>query len=368
HAPSFKAKVALEAYKEEKTSSELAGLYQVHPGLIRNWKTLLVKGAPGLFNGKGHSDKDQEKLIEELYRQIGQLKVELDWLKKKSLDLPHEEKVMLIYRNHEMISLTRQAELLGISRSSLYYEPVIDPYDDLLMRLIDEIYTKMPFYGSRRIAEALTRMGHAVGRKRTQRLMRTMGIEAIYPKPNLSKPHPEHVIYPYLLRDALIDRPDHVWSSDITYIRLAQGFVYLAAVMDWHSRYVLSWELSTTMEADFCIRALERALALGKPDIFNTDQGSQFTSRDFTNILLNEAILISMDGKGRAMDNIFIERLWRSLKYDEVYIHDYHTVRDARRGIGNYFSLYNNERLHQSLNYMTPAEVYFGKRQQSLWK
>jgi putative transposase len=268
---------------------------------------------------------------------------------------------MLINRNHDRIPLTRQAELLGISRSSLYYEPVVDPYDDLLMRVIDEIYTRMPFYGSRKMAKTLVRMGYEIGRKRVQRLMRTMGIEAIYPKPDLSKPHPGHVIYPYLLRNTVIDRCDHVWSSDITYIRLSKGFACLTAVMDWHSRYVLSRELSTSMEVDFCIRALERALTIGKPQIFNTDQGAQFTSKDFTGILLNEAILISMDGKGRAIDNIFIERLWRSLKYDDVYIHDYQTVQDARHGIGNYFYLYNNERLHQSLGYMTPAEVYFGK-------
>lgn len=181
---------------------------------------------------------------------------------------------MLIDRNHETLSLSRQTELLGISRSSLYYEPVIDLYDDLLMRIIDEIYTKMPFYGSRRIAKALVRMGHAVGRKRVQGLMKTMGIEAIYPKPNLSMSHPKHVIYPYLLRNMVIDRRDHVWSSDITYIRLSKGFAYLTAVMDWYSRYVLSWELSTNMEVDFCIRALEKALSMGKPEIFNTDQGS----------------------------------------------------------------------------------------------
>ena len=268
---------------------------------------------------------------------------------------------MLVDWNHETLSLTRQVELLGISRSSLYYEPVVDPYDDLLMRLIDEQYTRMPFYGSRKIAEALQRMGHNVGRKRVQRLMRTMGIEAIYPRPNLSKPHPEHTIYPYLLRNAVINRTDQVWSSDITYIRLSKGFVYLVAIMDWYSRYVLSWELSTTLEADFCISALEQALAIGRPEIFNTDQGSQFTSSDFTKLLIDEAILVSMNGKGRAMDNIFTERLWRSLKYEEVYIKGYQTVRDTKHGIGTYFHLYNHERLHQSLNYLTPAEVYFGK-------
>lgn len=264
---------------------------------------------------------------------------------------------MLIDRNCD-ISVTRQAELLGISRSGLYYEPVIDPYDNLLEKLIDEIYTELPFYGSRKITEALQRMGHTVGRRRVRRLMASMGIEAIYPKPNLSKPHPEHVIYPYLLRGVSIDRIDQTWSADITYIRLSKGFAYLVAIMDWYSRYVLSWELSTTLEADFCIRALEKALSLGRPEIFNTDQGSQFTSRDFTDLLMNEAILISMDGRGRCMDNIFTERLWRSLKYENVYPNDYQTVREARTGIGTYFHLYNTVRLHQSLGYMTPYEAY----------
>jgi len=269
------------------------------------------------------------------------------------------ERKMLIDRNCD-ISLTRQAELLGISRSGLYYEPVIDDYDERLKILIDEIYTELPFYGSRKIAETLQRMGHDVGRRRVRRLMGTMGIEAIYPKPNLSKPHPEHVIYPYLLRGVSIDRINQTWSADITYIRLSKGFAYLVAVMDWHSRYVLSWELSTSLEADFCIQALEKALSIGRPEIFNTDQGSQFTSRDFTKLLLDEAILISMDGRGRCMDNIFTERLWRSLKYENVYPNDYQTVPEARTGIGTYFNLYNTVRLHQSLGYMTPYEMYYG--------
>ncbi len=269
---------------------------------------------------------------------------------------------MLIDRDCN-ITLTRQCELLGMSRSTLYYEPVINPYDDILMRLIDKIYTKKPYYGSRKIARDLRKLGHHVGRKKVQTLMRTMGIEAIYPKQNLSKSNPDHIIYPYLLRNVDVDRPDFVWCSDITYIHLSKGFVYLTAVMDWYSRYVISWELSTSLEVDFCIRALEKALSTGRPDIFNTDQGSQYTSYDFTNILKNNAILISMDGRGRAMDNIFIERLWRSLKYEEVYINDYQTVQDARIGIGNYLNIYNNERLHQSLDYMTPAEVYFGTKE-----
>jgi putative transposase len=266
---------------------------------------------------------------------------------------------MLIDWNHATLSVTRQADLIGISRSGLYYEPLIDSYDETLMRLIDELSTKMPFYGSRKIAQALQRMGHAVGRKRIQRLMRAMGIEAIYPKPDCSKPHPEHRIYPYLLRNADIKEPDAVWAAD----SLLKGFVYLVAIMDWYSRYVLSWELATSLEADFCIKALQKAFIIGKPEIFNTDQGSQFTSNEFTRLLLNEAIAISMDSRGRTFDNIFIERLWRSLKYENIYINDYQTVRDARQGIDYYFTLYNTERLHEALEYSTPAEIYYyGRR------
>jgi len=269
-----------------------------------------------------------------------------------------KERRIMIDKN-DNISLTIQAELLGMSRSGLYYKPVIDSYDDFLIKLIDEIYTALPFYGSRKIVETLQKMGHDAGRKRVRRLITSMGIEAIYPKTNLSKPHPEHLIYPYLLRNVPIDRIDQAWGSDITYIRLAKGFAYLVAIMDWYSRYVISWELSTSLEADFCVRTLERALYFGKPEIFNTDQGSQFTSKDFTDILLNESINISMDGRGRCMDNIFTERLWRSLKYENVYPNDYQTVKEARTGIGEYFKLYNNIRLHQSLGYMTPYEVYY---------
>lgn len=280
---------------------------------------------------------------------------------KKNLELTHREKKLLIDRTNGLITITKQTELLGISRSSIYYEPVIDPYDFELMCLIDEQYTKAPFYGSRRMTAILKRNGHEVGRKRIQRLMRQMGIEAIYPKPNLSRPHPDHKIYPYLLKDLDITRNNQVWGTDITFIRLAKGWLYLVAIMDWFSRYVLSWGLSTNLEADFCVQALERALCIAIPDIFNSDQGSQFTSLDFISRLRHNNIQISMDGQGRAMDNIFTERLWRSLKYEEVYLKDYKIVKEARQGIDSYFNLYNYERPHQSLSYLVPAEVYFGK-------
>lgn len=228
------------------------------------------------------------------------------------------------------------------------------------MRLIDEKYMDYPFYGSRRIAESLGRdLGVPVNRKRIQRLMQVMGIVAIYPKPNLSKSDQSHKVFPYLLRGLHVDRPNYVWSCDITYVPLAHGFGYLVAVIDWYSRYVLSWRLSNTLTVDFCIEALEDALALGKPLIFNTDQGSQFTSHDFTQVLLTRGIKVSMDGKGRALDNVFIERLWRSVKYEDIYVRGYEQLPDALAGLGRYFSFYNTERPHQGLGYATPSEVHY---------
>jgi putative transposase len=228
----------------------------------------------------------------------------------------------------------------------------------LLMRLLDEQYTRAPFYGSRRMTAWLETQGHQVNRKRISRLMQVMGIEAVYPKPKLSQPGEGHKIYPYLLRGVTVERVNQVWSTDITYIRMAQGFVYLVAVIDWFSRFVLSWSLSLTMEIDFCLEALKSALRRGQPEIFNSDQGSQFTSEKFTGILEKRDVDISMDGRGRCMDNIFVERLWRSLKYEEVYLRDYRLVPEARAGIDRYFQFYNYERLHQSLGYRTPADLY----------
>jgi putative transposase len=265
----------------------------------------------------------------------------------------------LVERGHREISVRRQCELLGIHRSGLYYEAVGESEGNLLlMRLLDEQYTRTPFYGSRKMTEWLRTQGHEVNRKRVSRLMELLGIQAVYPKPKLSQPGEGHRIYPYLLRGARVERANQVWSTDITYIRMAQGFVYLVAVMDWFSRYVLSWSLSLTMEVEFCVEALKRALRRGRPDIFNSDQGSQFTSEKFTRELTGRQIAISMDGRGRCLDNIFIERLWRSLKYEEVYLKDYASVPEARASIARYFQFYNHERLHQSLDYRTPAEVY----------
>jgi putative transposase len=249
---------------------------------------------------------------------------------------------------------------LGINRSTWYYKPAGESALNLeLMRLIDEQYLKTPEYGARQMTRHLRRLGHGVNRKRIQKLMRKMGLVAIYQKPNLSKPHPEHTIYPYLLRGVTIGRPNHVWCSDITYIPMKKGFLYLVAVMDWYSRKVLSWRLSNTMDAEFCVAAVQEALArYGKPEIFNTDQGSQFTSHEFTDVLIAAGVKISMDGKGRWVDNVMIERLWRSLKYNCVYLHAWEKGSEARRGIGEWISRYNEERPHSSLDDRTPHEAY----------
>jgi putative transposase len=280
---------------------------------------------------------------------------------KKSLGYSVREKRTWIEPGHPGIAIYRQCELLGLSRSGYYYEPQgQSALNEHLMNLIDEQYTKMPFYGVEKMTEWLRRQGFAVNPKRIRRLMRLMGLEAVYPKPWLSRSTQGHKKYPYLLRDLGIQRADQVWCADITYIRMLHGFLYLVAVMDWYSRYVLAWELSNTLDKQFCLDALERALALSQPEIFNSDQGSQFTSTEFTGRLEAARVRISMDGRGRVFDNIFIERLWRTVKYEEVYLKSYESVREARNGLARYFQLYNTERLHEALGYRTPQEVYCG--------
>jgi len=257
------------------------------------------------------------------------------------------------------LSIRRQCELVGVPRSTVYYEPVAVSAADLeLMRQLDEQYTRTPFYGSRRMTAWLHTQGHVVNRKRVTRLLALLGLEAIEACRGMSKPAPGHRIYPYLLRGVAIERVDQVWSTDITYIRLRRGFAYLVAVLDWYSRYVLAWELAPTLDTEFCISALEAALRHGRPEIFNTDQGSQFTSAAFTGRLEGAGVRISMDGRGRALDNVFVERLWRSVKYEEVYLKDYAGFADAVRNLAAYFRFYNRERLHQALGYRTPASVY----------
>ncbi len=266
------------------------------------------------------------------------------------------------------LSISRQAELLEISRSTIYYRPrPISDADLMLMRRIDELHMNYPFAGSRMLRDMLSQQGLEVGRRHVRALMRRMGIETLYRRPNTSKPAPGQKIYPYLLRGLPVTRPNQVWAMDITYIPMARGFVYLAAVIDWFSRRVLSWRVSITMDTSFCIEALEEALSRhGKPEIFNTDQGSQFTSEAFTGRLKEEGIQISMDGKGRWADNVFVERLWRSLKYEHVYLHAYESVGEARRKIGSYFEFYNSRRPHSSLEAQTPDQVYFHRPPETL--
>ena len=271
-----------------------------------------------------------------------------------------EEKRALIEAEHPTLSLARQCELVGLARSSYYYQPMAESEENLLlMRLLDEQYTRIPFYGIKKMTAWLRTQGYEVNHKRVARLLRQMGLMAVYPSPRLSQPGEQQVRYPYLLRGMSIDRVNQVWSTDITYIRLQRGFLYLVAIIDWFSRYVLAWRTSITLETAFCLEALDQAFEEARPEIFNNDQGSQFTSSEFTNRLKAADVRISWDGRGRALDNIFVERLWRSVKYEEVYLKDYQSVSDAERGLKAYFQFYNQERLHQALDYQTPGQVYY---------
>lgn len=267
-----------------------------------------------------------------------------------------------VERENPTLPLKTQADLLSVSRSSLYYQPVPPSAEEIALKhRIDELYTQYPFYGSRRITAQLRREEILINRKAVQRHMREMGLAGISPGPNLSRRNAEHRVYPYLLGSLTASYPNHVWGVDITYIRLKAGWMYLVAILDWFSRYVVSWELDQTLEMPFVLTAVQRALAQAQPLIWNSDQGSHFTSPQYTQLLLAAQVQISMDGKNRAIDNIFTERLWRSVKYEEVYLKDYASPREARQGLSRYFEFYNHHRLHQALDYQTPAEIYFGK-------
>ncbi|WP_226930558.1 IS3 family transposase [Halomonas sp. 3F2F] len=362
HSPELKAKVALEAVRGLKTANEIAQEFGVHPVQVGQWKKALLADSATLFDKKrGPKPKPEYQTDEKLYGEIGRLKMELDWLKKKFRDQP-----AMIRRGWidatDRVPLLRQCALAGIARSTVYAQRQLKMPEDLdieLCHALDEIYTRWPFYGSRRMVVELGRRGFRVNRKRVQRLMRGMGLAGMAPGPMTSRPHPEHKIHPYLLRGVSITRPNQVWSTDVTYIRLAYGFVYLVAIIDWYSRKVLSWRLSNTMDADFCVDALESALRLhGTPEIFNSDQGSQFTSQAFTGVLKDAGIAISMDGRGRAFDNIFVERLWRTVKYEDVYLKGYARLGELTLGLSDYFAFYNTQRPHQSLGNRTPDDVY----------
>ncbi|WP_156448106.1 IS3 family transposase [Sphingobium sp. CCH11-B1] len=362
HSPAFKAKVALAALKGEKTLAELAQQFDVHANQITTWRAQLLEGAAGVFGGEGATENAEPAVdVKTLHAKIGELTLANDFLGRRARQSGSvAERKAMIDRSHSL-PVARQARELGISRSSVYYLPAPVSATDLgIMRRMDELHLEYPFAGSRMLRDLLRQEGTAIGRCHVATLMKRMAIEAIYRRPNTSKPAPGHRIYPYLLRKLPITRPNQVWATDISYIPMARGFVYLVAIVDWFSRKVLSHRVSVTMEADFCVEALEEAITrYGRPEIFNTDQGSQFTSMAFTSVLLREKIAISMDGRGAWRDNVVVERLWRSVKYEEVYLKAYATVSEARAGIGRYLCFYNEKRPHSSLGARTPDQSYF---------
>ncbi|WP_243452989.1 IS3 family transposase [Polymorphobacter multimanifer] len=363
HSPAFKAKVALAAVKGEKTLAELAQQFDVHPNQITTWRGQLMEGAAGVFGSDSHNEPAEPAIdVKTLHAKIGELTLVNDFLRGARQGGTVAERKTMIDRSHSL-PVIRQARELGISRGSVYYLPRPTSDADLaIMRRLDELHMDFPFAGSRMLRDLLAAEGVKVGRLHVSTLMKKMAIEAIYRRPNTSKPAPGHKVYPYLLRKLAVTRPNQVWATDITYIPMARGFVYLIAIVDWFSRRVLAWRLSITLETDFCIEALEEALArFGAPEIFNTDQGSQFTSMAFTSVLIREKVAISMDGRGAWRDNVFVERLWRSVKYEEVYLRAYGSVSEARSSLGRYLTFYNGRRPHSSLDRKTPDHVYFNQ-------
>ncbi|MDE3115592.1 MAG: IS3 family transposase [Pseudomonadota bacterium] len=361
YSAEFKAKIALEALRGELTVSQLVAKHGVHQTMISAWKRQAMEGLVGVFSGRPEAKVSaQEGDIEKLHATIGRLMVERDFLAKGLRSMIPDRRRQLIDPAHTALPVTRQCELVSVSRSSFYYEPVGETAADLaLMRLIDEQFLATPWYGTRQMMRHFRRHGQVVGRKRMRRLMRRMGLVAIYQRPRTTIAQPEHKVHPYLLRGLAIDRPNQVWCADITYIPMRRGFLYLVAVMDWATRKVLAWRLSNTMDVAFCVAAVEEALTrFGRPEIFNTDQGSQFTSPQFTGLLADAAVRISMDGRGRWMDNVFIERLWRSLKYECVYLHAFETGSETRAGLAQWIGYYNAQRPHSSLGGQTPNEAY----------
>ncbi|MFV0512970.1 MAG: IS3 family transposase [Jhaorihella sp.] len=363
HSPAFKAKVAVAAIKGEKTLIELSQDFDVHPNQIKQWRDQLLEGATGVFGDAPKADPEPVIDVKTLHAKIGELTLENGFFVGRAREgrSVAERKKMIDHK--AKLSVSRQANVLGISRGAVYYRSRPVPDSDLkLMNRIDRLHMEFPFAGSRMLRGLLVQEGFTVGRLHVATLMKRMGIEALYRKPNTSKPAPGHKIYPYLLRNLPITRPNQVWAMDITYVPMARGFIYLAAVVDWFSRRVLAWRVSITLEAEFCIEAVEEALArYGAPEIFNTDQGSQFTSTEFIKVLATSGIRISMDGKGAWRDNVFVERLWRTVKYEEVYLHGYASVPDARAGIGRYLTFYNTRRPHSSLDGRTPDQAYFNQ-------
>ncbi|WP_439410396.1 IS3 family transposase [Acinetobacter seifertii] len=359
HSNDFKAKVALAAIKAEKTLAELSSEFDVHQNQIIDWKNQLISASSQAFDqSKAPSEPPID--LKKLHAKIGEQALEIDFLEGVLKETGPLQPQKLI--DHSLqISVSKQAKLLKVSRGCYYYRPKPVSSSDLkLMRCIDELHMQYPFAGSRMMRDLLNRQGHHIGRRHTRTLMKKMGIQALYCKPNLSQANQAHRKYPYLLKGLAIQRSNQVWSTDITYIPMAKGFVYLCAVIDWHSRKVLAHRVSISMEVDFCISALNEAIEkYGSPEILNTDQGSQFTSDAFIDVLKSNGIQISMDGKGRWVDNVMVERLWRSVKYEEVYLKAYSSVTDAKKQLSAYFEFYNLKRPHSSLDKMTPNEFYY---------
>ncbi|WP_394698979.1 IS3 family transposase [uncultured Cohaesibacter sp.] len=361
YSADFKAKVALEAIREELTLSELSKKYDVHPNMISTWKRAAIENMATAFSkGKETESQASAEEIVKLHAKIGQLVVERDFLSQASVLLGVNGGKKPVMRDHSKLSIRRQCKLLSLSRSGLYYQPVGESAENLrFMEIIDKQFLETPWYGSRQMARYMKRQGYKCGRHRVRRLMRLMRLVPIYREPNTSKKHPAHKIWPYLLKDVSIERPNQVWCVDITYIPMRRGFLYLVAIMDWYSRKVLSWRLSNSMEASFCVDALKEALAkYGPPEIMNSDQGSQFTSSDWIQTLTDAEVKISMDGRGRWVDNRMIERLWRSIKYECIYLNAFETGSEARIGIAKWITYYNAERPHSSHGILTPNEAY----------
>ncbi|WP_429463728.1 IS3 family transposase [Paraburkholderia sp. JPY465] len=360
HSPAFKAKIALAALKGDKTLAELAQQYDVHLNQITDWKKQLQERVSEVFETGKSTTGEPPVDVTVLHAKIGQLTLENDFLKRSARQGGVAERKAMIDRAHAL-PIAQQARLVGIARSSVYYQPQpVNETELKLMRRIDELHLEFPFAGARMLVRLLRREGIKVGRRHVGTLMKRMGVEALYCWPNTSRRHKQHKIWPYLLQGMKINRANQVWALDTSYIPMARGFVYLTAVVDWASRKVLAHRVAITLEAIHAVEALEEAFAkYGQPEIVNTDQGSQFTATAFTDAVLDRGIKLSMDGKGAWRDNVFVERVWRSVKYEEVYLKAYESVSHARRSIGDYINLYNQRRPHSSLEDRTPDEAYF---------